>query len=305
MVDPKGYILTVNNHILMTQDLRVHLHDGRIYHGCKVVAREPELDVALIKIEADVSKLPCFDFAKAAAAPLAEAGDWVLAFSNQFAIATGNEPMSLQKGVIQAYTELRGRRGIFSAPFGGDVYFTDAIANNPGAAGGAITTRRGDLIGIIGRELKNTLSDTWINYAMPVQAKAEVVRKDKTETVSLADFVRDGIAHKYVTAEGGKKKDREAADGFTGIILVPNAVAVTPPYVEDIMPDSPAAKAGLKPDDLIVYVDGELIPSIKMYRELVRYIRPGTEVILEVQRGNKLTTIRLKMGDHPKAAKAP
>src|SRR3982074_1789784 len=48
LVSPKGHILTVNNHILGTTDLRVHLYDGRLYHA-KVVAREPELDVALVK----------------------------------------------------------------------------------------------------------------------------------------------------------------------------------------------------------------------------------------------------------------
>ena len=50
LVSPKGYILTVNNHILTTVDLRVHLYDGRFYHA-KVVAREPGLDVALVKIQ--------------------------------------------------------------------------------------------------------------------------------------------------------------------------------------------------------------------------------------------------------------
>src|SRR5262245_53967387 len=246
LVSPNGYVLTVNNHILTTQDLRVHLHDGRLYHNCKVVAREPELDVALIKIDPPDEKLdglPYFQFDKAAAAPLAEPGDWVLAFSNQFAIATRNEPMSVQRGVIQAHTNLRGRRGIFAAPFGGEVYFIDAIANNPGAAGGAITTRRGELVGIIGRELKNTLSDTWINYAVPVQAKVEAVRDEKKVTVSLADFVREAMAGTYRVVT--KAKGKEAADGYTGIVLVPNAVALPLPYVDRVIPGSPAAKAGL------------------------------------------------------------
>ncbi|MCI0459155.1 MAG: S1C family serine protease [Gemmataceae bacterium] len=299
VVSPNGYILTVNNHILTTQDLRVHLHDGRVYHNCKVVFREPELDVALIKIDAEVDNLPYYDFAKAAERPVAETGDWVMALSNQFAIGTRYEPMSVQRGVIMAYTQLRGRRGIFAAPFGGDVYFTDAIANNPGAAGGAITTRRGELVGIIGRELKNTLSDTWVNYAIPVQAKIEAVRGEKTVTVSLADFVREGLAGKY--REVTKlKKDRTEGDGFTGIVLVPDAVTLTPPYVDRVVPGSPAAKAGLKPDDLIVYIDGELIPSIKMYRELIKYAPPGTDLVLEVQRGNRLETVRLKVADPPK-----
>src|SRR5262249_31635063 len=199
-----------------TADLRVHLYDGRVFHLAKVVYKEPELDVALLKIDG-VSKLPYFDIAKAAAAPLAESGDWVLAFSNQFNIATRDEPMSVQRGVIEAYATLHGRRGIFEAPFGGEVYFPDAIANNPGAAGGILTNRRGELLGLIGRELKNTLSDTWINYAIPVQAKVEAIRdeQEKPATVTLADFVREGMAGKWKTIVAVNKNNREAGDGYT------------------------------------------------------------------------------------------
>jgi serine protease Do len=298
LVSADGFILTVNNHILTTVDLRVHLHDGRVYKA-KVVAKEPELDIALCKIEDEVKNLPHFDFAKAAKAPLAEPGDWILAFSNQFQIATRDEPMSVQRGIIQAYTELRGRRGIFEPPYNGESYFLDCIANNPGAAGGIITNRRGELLGIIGRELKNTLSDTWINYAMPVQATVEVVRDDKTDKVTMAEFVREGMKGTYKQSTA-KRKDKEGGGGYTGLVLVPNAVAVTPPYVEEVVPGSPAAKAGMKPDDLIVYVDGELVPSIRVYREQLRFARPGHELTLEVQRGNKLVTVKLKLAEEPK-----
>src|SRR5262249_5822706 len=116
VVSPKGYILTVNNHILSTADFRVHLYDGRFYH-CKVLYREPELDVALVKIEDDVDLLPHFDIEEAAKRPLAEPGDMVLALSNCFHIATRDEPMSVQRGAISAHAELRGRRGVFDAPF--------------------------------------------------------------------------------------------------------------------------------------------------------------------------------------------
>ena len=80
----------------------------------------------------------------------------MLAFSNQFKIALRDEPMSVQRGVIAALADLRGRRGVFDAPFTGDVYFLDAIACNPGAAGGIVTNRKGELLGILGRELKDT-----------------------------------------------------------------------------------------------------------------------------------------------------
>jgi S1-C subfamily serine protease len=235
LVSPNGWILTVNNHILTTTDLRVHTYDGRVFIG-KVVIKEPELDVALVKIEGEVKGLPYFNVAEAASKPVAGPGDWIIAFSNQFNIGTRDEPMSVQRGVVSAYTELRGRRGVFDAPFAGEVYFIDTIACNPGAAGGIITNRKGELLGILGRELKNTLSDTWINYAVPVQALVEVVYEDKdkekqtTGKISIASFVKDGMAGKYRVAIS--KREKEKFGGFTGIVLVSDAVTLTPPYVE-------------------------------------------------------------------------
>jgi serine protease Do len=299
LVSAKGHILTCNNHLLSSSDLRVHLYDGRFYH-CKLLFREPELDVGLIKIADDVDFLPHFDIEAAAADPAAEPGDWVLAFSNCFQIATRDEPMTVQRGVIAAYADLRGRRGIFDAPFSGEVYFLDAIANNPGAAGGIITTRKGDLLGIVGRELKNTLSDTWINYAIPVRAKVDIQREDKTVKVDMATFVRESIAGTYKQSE--KRKNKEDRGGYHGIVLVPNAVGLTPPYIEEVLLGSPAAAAGLRADDLIVYLDGELVPSIKVFRDIMKQIGPGSEVTLEVQRGNRLKTAKLKLTDQAKKA---
>ena len=264
----------------------------------RVLYKEPELDVALLKIEEVVDFLPYFDVDKAAAAKPAEPGTMILGFSNQFQIATRDEPMSVMHGVIMAYAELRGRRGVFDAPFSGEVYFSDGIICNPGAAGGIITNRKGDLLGIIGRELKNTLSDTWINYAVPIQAKADAVRGDKTVRIDLPMFVREGMAGKYIPVEKVEKKDRA---GFHGIVLVPNVlVGATPPYVEEVLPDSPAAKAGLRSDDLILYVDGELVTTIKAFRDTMKYVGPGQEIKIEVQRAGKLKSIRLKLSEQPK-----
>jgi serine protease Do len=296
LVSPKGYILTVNNHILSTADLRCHLYDGRFYH-CKILFKEPELDVALVKIDGDVDNLPFFDVEKAAARPLSGPGDWVIGMGNCFQVATKDEPMTVQRGVIAAYAELRGRKGVFEAPFQGGVYFVDAIVCNPGAAGGVITNLKGDLLGLIGRELKNSLSDTWINYAVPIQAKVDIQRGDKTEKVDIATFVKQAMEGKYIV---GTKVDRAERAGYHGIILVHNAVQVTPPFVEEVASNSPAAKAGLRPDDLIVYVDGELVSSIRNFRDIMKHVGPGSEVKLDVQRGTKLKTFKLKLDEQPK-----
>jgi serine protease Do len=281
VVSSDGYVLTASSPMLDTPELLVHLWDGRRLRA-KVVVTEPELDASLIKIE-KVDDLPHFDVGQAAKAPQAQAGDWVLAFSNQFEIATREEPMSVQHGVIAAYQKLRGRRGIFEVPFSGDVYVIDAITNNPGAGGGAVTTLKGELIGIVGKELKNTLSDTWINYAVPVQ--------------SLASFVEKGRKGEYKPIV--KPKQLAGPTGYHGLILVPNVVERTPPFVEDTIPGSPAARAGLKPDDLIVYVNGDKITSVKEFRDLVDKAGPGTIFKIEVRRGDKLTTVDLKLESAP------
>ena len=111
VVSSDGYVLTAASPMLDTADLLIHLADGRRVRG-KVVVTEPELDAALVKID-KVDDLPFFDVSRAAKLPLAQPGDWILAFSNQFEIATREEPMSVQHGVIAAYNKLKGRHGIF------------------------------------------------------------------------------------------------------------------------------------------------------------------------------------------------
>ncbi len=303
LISPKGLILTVANHLLDTQDLRVHLYDGSRYHA-KVVVIEPVLDAAIIRLDVPNKEeyerldLPYFDALKAADAPLAQAGDWVLAFSNQFQIATRDEPMSVQRGEIACYTKLHGRRGIFDASYTGDVYVVDAIMCNPGAAGGALTTKKGELLGIIGKELRNTLSETWINYAVPIGAKVEVKENDKARVVSMKEFLEKGPKGEYKPAE--VPKTLKGIGGYHGIVLVPNVVERTPPFVDGVRADSPAEKSGLLPDDLIVYVDGEPVSSIKAFNDYIEKTNPGMTIKLEVRRGDHLVSIELKLEEHPK-----
>jgi serine protease Do len=304
LVSPDGYILTVNSHILDTEDLRVHLSNGERYHA-KVVAVEAELDVALVKIGTDKDKvedLPYFDLAAAAKRPVAEAGTNVLAFSNQFEIATRDEPVSVMRGTVAAYSKLYGKIGIHDAPYTGKVYVVDAITNNPGAAGGPLTTRKGELIGLIGKELRNEQTNTWLNYAVPINARIDLKLPDKSINVGILDVVEAKEKYKPIESKGLKPA---GGGGYSGIVLVPNVTERTPPYIDDVIPGSPAQKAGLKVDDLIVYVDGLPVISIQMYREVIDRYRPGDQVKVEVRRGEKLTTIPLTLLDKPKPAAPP
>jgi len=295
VISPDGYVLTAAGSLLDTPELRVHLADGRRCPA-KVIVIEPALDAALVKIE-QVEELPHFDFAAAATRPPAKPGDGILGFSNAFEIATRDEPMSVQHGVIAARTRLPLQRGIFDAPYRGDVYVLDAITNNPGAAGGALTTRTGELIGVIGKELRNSLTETWVNYAVPVDAAIDV-GEGESRRVSLAEFVAKGMKGEYKPS--AKPEVLKGEGGFHGIVLVPNVVERTPPYVEEVLPGSPAAKAGLRPDDLIVYVDGEPVSSITGFRAAMSRTRPGQAVRLEVRRGERLETVEVTLGEMPK-----
>lgn len=305
VISADGHILSIASQTLDAAELIVHLYDGRRMKA-KVLVTEPDLDVALLKIVVDGKKpeesngldLPFFDVAAAAKRPVAGPGDWVLSFSNYFEIAMRDEPVSVMRGVVAAYSPLDARRGIFDFPYTGNVYVVDAITNNPGAGGGALTDRKGNLLGIIGREIKNRKTETWINYAIPIGTTTTVTDGDKKVTLSMTEFVDLGMKGKYKPI--ARVKVATGVGGYHGILFVPNLLERTPPYVEEVLPGSPAAKAGLKSDDLVSFVDGEPIFSIKAFNEYIRKTRPGETVRLEVRRGESLQTIDLKLDEHPK-----
>ncbi|MFM8275307.1 MAG: PDZ domain-containing protein, partial [Gemmata sp.] len=94
--------------------------------------------------------------------------------------------------------------------------------------------------------------------------------------------------------------------GFHGIIFVPNVLERTPAYIEDVVPGSPADKAGLRPDDLVSFIDGEPVASIKALDDYMkRFTRPDQKIVLEVRRGESLQSVELTLGQHPPKPKAP
>ena len=301
VVSRDGAILTVANTLVDTPEIVVHLPDGRRVKA-EVVATEPALDLALLKLKPDENRpdepvltdAAFFNVAKLAQRPVAQPGDWVVASANSFEIAMRDEPVTVQRGVVAAVTKLSARRGIFDVTIPGEVYVVDAISNNPGAAGGALTDLAGNLLGIIGREVRNSQTETWVNYAIPLQAKAEIRDGEQMKTVSVSEFVTQALAGTYKPA---RPSDSTAGyRGTHGITFVPDILRRTPPYVELVKRDSPAAQAGLKPNDLIAFLDGEPVPSIKAFHELLDRVRPGLTVRVEVRRGNGLVELPMVVG---------
>jgi S1-C subfamily serine protease len=297
LVSPEGHVLTVYSPTIDSSDIRVHLWNGEKLQA-ELVATEPQLDIALLKVR-NADKLvgiEYFDVTKIPVPPepgTPKVGDWVLAFSNQFEIATRNEPMSVQRGVISAIVPFAGRKGVAEATYKGRAIIVDAITNNPGSHGGALTNRKGELIGIIGKEMKNVHTETWVNYAMPISKEVK-------------DFIEKAKAGTYKKLDPTvvKIEDKKATHG---IILVPNVLDRTPPYIEEVLPDSPAAKAGLRPDDLIVFIEvpskevrGEfeerIIGHWQVFRDTLAPLDPGTTVKIVVRRGQQLLKFELELG---------
>jgi serine protease Do len=316
VISPEGHVLTVASPLIDTKgrELVVHLYDGRRMKAV-VLAIEPELDVAVLKVVKDPAEplkplgleLAYFDIAEAAKRPPAQPGDWVLGFSNQFEIALRDEPVSVQRGVIAAYAPLDARKGGFDFTYTGKVYVVDAITNNPGAAGGALTDRQGHLLGIIGRELQNNQTDTWINYAIPVNASAEVTVKEmvngkeqpKPVTLRLPEVVEKGMKAEYKAVPRTESPVRQRV--YTGITFVPNVLARTPAYVEAVEPGSPAATAGLQADDLIAFIDGRPVASINEFNAYLELrTKAGTTVQLDVRRKGMLLSVEMTLTAPPK-----
>jgi len=279
LISPEGDILTAWSYVLDTESIEVRLADGRKFPA-KLVGADPRLEAAVLKIEA--ADLPHFDLSQAVEV---EAGARVLAFSNLFGVATGNEPASVQHGTVSVTTRLEARRGAFDTPYHGPVYVLDVVTNNPGAAGGALLTRRGELVAMLGKELRNSLNNTWLNYAVPIREL-----RDSVEQIRAGKFVvrRD--------EESTKKPARGMSPEMLGVVLVPDVVERTPPYVDQVVPGSPAAGAGLRPDDLVVLVGDRLVQSCKALRSELQMVPVEDKVKLTVLRAQEMLEVVLQAG---------
>ena len=276
LISPDGHVLSALTVALDTDEINVTLDDGRRLPAT-LVGADPGLDVALLKLEAD--GLPYFDLGQGAKPAV---GARVLALSNLFGVAVGNEPVSVQHGVVSAATQLAAGRGVFESPYRGPIYVLDASTNNPGAAGGALLDRDGRLAGMLGKELQNKLNRTWLSYAIPT---AEL--KKSVDRILSGRFTAEA-------AKGRKKASKPIALGTLGVTLVPDVLYRTPPYVDSIRPASAADKAGLRADDLIVLVGDRLVQSCKQLEEELSYLPAGSALYVTVMRGNELVEIGIK-----------
>ncbi|MBI1799908.1 MAG: Do family serine endopeptidase [Candidatus Eisenbacteria bacterium] len=269
IIDSEGHILT-NNHVVRdAADITVTLNDKRSFKA-KVVGADPGTDVAVIKIEAgNLPSLPLGDSDRL------RVGDWAIAIGNPLGVLRG----SVTVGIISA--EGRSNLNIFGGtPDFQDFIQTDASINF-GNSGGPLCNIRGEAIGI------NTAinpSGQGIGFAIPI---------------NLARHVADQLlAHGKVSRAmlGVNLADLtpEIAEGF-GLALSTQGVVI-----QNVMDNSPAARAGIKRNDVIIEFDGRPVEDMAKFRLRVADTPAGRDVPIVVLRDGKRMSFNVTLDDREK-----
>lgn len=275
IISPEGHILTAWSTVLDADMVTVVTTQGQRFEA-KILGMDPKLEIAVLK--ADTSDLPFFSLKDL---PKPDVGARVLAVSNLFGIATGNEAPSVQKGSLLAMSDLKERRGKSGVIYQGPIYVIDAMTNNPGAAGGALTDWKGNLVGLIGKELRDPQSNFWLNYAVPI--------------TELQDSIQAIIEGKTVASKNEMAVVENPHELIQlGIVLVPDVLSKTPAYIDRVLPDSPAAKAGLMVDDLIIMVGNQRIDAQNRLRTILQSISQDDALDLMIQRGSEIVPVKLR-----------
>ena len=266
VISSDGYIVT-NNHVVDGADtLKVSFSDGRELTA-KVVGRDPQTDVAVIKV--DAKDLPSVTFADS---DKIEVGDRVLAIGNPFGIGE-----TVTSGIVSA----KGRRvGILQDVQGYENFIQTDAAINPGNSGGALVDVQGRLVGINSAILSRSGGFQGVGFAVP----ANMVSHVADSLVKTGKVVRGylGVHIQNLTPA--------LADSFT---LKDGKGAL----VSDVEPNGPAAKAGLKAGDIILKLDGKPVTDANELTLAVTATSPGTKVNLEILRDGKTKEIAATTGD--------
>lgn len=286
-ISADGLVATAFSPVLNTEELECVLFDGS-HLNAKLFGIDPVLEVALLKIEKPGTVFSYFDLQKSADFTQKNTldGASVLAFSNLFNVAVGNEPVSVQAGNISSTTRLDASRRAFVTRYHGTVYVLDVTTNNPGAAGGALVSADGNILyGILGKELQHTRTGCWLNFAIPAHVLSESVQKILSGDVQTS-------ASAQAQSEERPRPERALRLEEFGLEMVPEIVTRTPTYIDAVHEDSRAARAQLLPDDLILYWNGRLVQSLEDLRAELEFTDYQDPVKITVLRNGEIVEIQ-------------
>jgi serine protease Do len=140
---------------------------------------------------------------------------------------------------------------------------------------------------MLGKELRNSQTNTWLNYVMPISEL-----KTTVEEIVSGRFSRTKKDEEDESPEKLSRRRRYEALDF-GIVTVPDVLTRTPAYIDRILPGSEAEKVGLLPNDLILFVGEDLIQSCRMFTGELDRLEANDPLKLIVRRGDVLVSVEM------------
>ena len=258
----KGYVVTNNHVVENATKIQVQTSDGRRYDA-KVIGKDPRSDIALIKLDG---------FKNLTAIKMADSDSLRV---GDYAVAIGN-PYGLGETVTSGIVSALGRSGLNVENYENFIQ-TDAAINR-GNSGGALVNIDGELIGINTAILAPDGGNIGIGFAIP----SNMVRNLTTQMVKYGEVKRGelGILGTELTSDLAKALKVDAQRGA---------------FVSQVLPDSSAAKGGIKAGDVIISVNGKNISSFAALRAEVGSLRVGTKLQLGLLRNGKTKTVDITL----------
>ncbi len=259
VVDPSGVIVT-NNHVIRNATrIVVSFSDGRTLVA-RVIGADPLTDVAVLKVDAGGS-LPSVEFGNSDAV---EVGDWVLAAGDPFGLGG-----TVTAGIVSA----KGRE-IGDGPF--DRFLQIDAPINPGNSGGPLFDLQGRVIGMNTAIYSPGGGSVGIGFAIPSNTVSEVVSE-----LRGGGHIRRGWLGVAIESQS----DPDTRD--TGVL------------VTGVAPGGPASRAGIRPGDVVLAVNGSTVDGAAALIRAVAALPPGTRVRLAVNRNGERMMVPVRIGERP------
>lgn len=265
IISPQGYIIT-NHHVIESADeIEVALTDGRTLPA-KIVGTDPETDLAVLKV--DATDLPTITLANP---DQSHVGDVVLAIGNPFGVG-----QTVTQGIISAL----GRSHLGINTFENFIQ-TDASIN-PGNSGGALVDTDGHLVGVNSAIYSRSGGSMGIGFAIPVSLAKQVMEQIIRQGGVTRGWV--GIEAQDITPQLAESFKLSHTQGS---------------LIAGVLANSPAEKAGLKPGDILLEINGNRVSDSSSMLNLIAGLQPNQNATLKVARNQKELNVEVIIGKRP------
>lgn len=273
ILNREGQILT-NAHVVEGSDtVEVTLKDGRTFEG-KVMGADPATDLAVVQIDAD--DLPTVRLSDS---NQIQPGQWAIAIGNPLGLDN-----TVTVGIVSATGRTSGQVGVPDKRV--DFIQTDT-AINPGNSGGPLLNDRGEVIGVNTAIIQGAQG---IGFAIPINEAKQIA--DQLIATGKAEHTYVGVQMVTLSPEVKQEINSNVNSGLT-------VDADTGVLIARVMPNSPAAQAGLRAGDVIQQIDGEKVTDAAQVQKLVAEKSVGNRINVEVQRNQQMLNLAVRLADMP------